>query len=516
MPRYAAIDIGSNSVRLLVAEASMDARQRQPSLGTIHQDRNVTRLGAGVFQTGRLDEQAIALVCATLERMAEAYKRLDVVGVRAVATAAVRDASNQQEFIERASAAAGTPVEIISGQEEARLIHLGVQARWPHPQGRILTIDVGGGSCELIVAERGQLVTALSKPLGAVRLTEVFLKNDPPSDAELHRLSQSIDERLTGAAARLGGGFQRIIATSGTAAAIVCAVNRVPRARREEADRLRATTVQVRRFFKEVRARSLAERKQVSGIGPRRAEIIVAGAAVFLRLLEMFHHPSMYYLAAGVRDGIIADLLSRGVGRELTHLNADQRRAVEEMARRYGVNLRHARKVASMALALFESLRPVHRLPPANGRLLEAAAYLHDAGHFISDTGHHKHSAYIVANSDMPGFTDEERLVVAMLCRYHRKAMPAPRHSNYQDLGAELRKQLLQLIPIMRLADALDRGHEQRVDGVDCQMRNGGLVLRLDSDQDVDLEQWAADRAGDAFRSVYQMPLAVTRAKGGE
>lgn len=189
MPRYAAIDIGSNSVRLLVAEASMDARQRQPSLGTIHQDRNVTRLGAGVFQTGRLDEQAIALVCATLERMAEAYKRLDVVGVRAVATAAVRDASNQQEFIERASAAAGTPVEIISGQEEARLIHLGVQARWPHPQGRILTIDVGGGSCELIVAERGQLVTALSKPLGAVRLTEVLLKNDPPSDADLPRLS---------------------------------------------------------------------------------------------------------------------------------------------------------------------------------------------------------------------------------------------------------------------------------------------------------------------------------------
>ena len=515
MARYAAVDIGSNSIRLLIAETTADSRNKLPAISTLQADRSVTRLGASVFQTGRLSEEAIASLCSQLERMAALYRKMEVAGVRVVATAAVRDASNQHEFIERASQAAGTPVEIISGQEEARLIHLGVQSRWPRPHGRVLIVDVGGGSCEVILSEGGQLVTAFSKPLGAVRLTEVFLKSDPPTDQELHRLDKSIDERLAAPATRIGLGFDRVIATSATAAAVVCAINRVPRARREEADRLRATTQQIRKFFRETRKLDLAGRRKIGGIGPRRAEIIVAGTAVFLRVLEKFRQPSMYYLAAGVRDGIIADLAIRGVGRELTHLTSDQRRVAEEMARRYGVNLKHAKKVGVLASEIFEALRPLHRLPPDMGKLLEAAAYLHDVGHFVSDTGHHKHSAYIVENSDMPGFTDEERQLIATLCRYHRKAMPAQRHPNYQALSAETRRSALQLIPILRLADALDRGHEQRVERVGCEMRNGAIVLRLESDQDVDLEQWAAERAGEMFRQVYNTPLIVSQAKAG-
>jgi exopolyphosphatase / guanosine-5'-triphosphate,3'-diphosphate pyrophosphatase len=505
MPRYAAIDIGSNSTRLMVAEATGSR------LETIHVDREVTRLGGGVYLDGRLDEPSIALVCATLKRMAEAYRGLDVTGVRAVATAAVRDASNQQEFIDRATAAAGVPIEIVSGQEEARLIHLGVETRWPHPESRVLVVDVGGGSCELILSDRGRLRTAFSKPLGAVRLTEVFLRNDPPSALELHRLAESIEERLADPIARLKGGFDRVIATSATAAAIVCAVNRVPRARREQADRLRATTAQVRKFYRDVSGRTLAARTRVPGLGPRRAEIIVAGTAVFLHVLEAFRHASMYYLAAGVRDGIIADLARRRVGRDLACLGSDQRRAVEDMARRYGVNLKHARNVAAHALGLFEAMRPLHRLPPSNGRLLEAAAYLHDTGHLISDTAHHKHSAYIVANSDMPGFTDDERQLVSMLCRYHRKSMPAARHSPFQSLNADLRKRVTWLVPILRVADSLDRGHQQRVEEIHCQVRDGAVLLSLVSEHGVDLEQWAAERAGEVLREVYGTPLVVTQ-----
>jgi exopolyphosphatase/guanosine-5'-triphosphate,3'-diphosphate pyrophosphatase len=515
MPRYAAIDIGSNSLRLMVAETTTDSRRTLPPITTVHADRSVTRLGASVFETGRLSEEAIDAACGHLERMAVAYRSLEVAGVRAVATAAVRDASNQHEFVERASKAAGTPVEIISGQEEARLIHLGVQTRWPHPRERILIIDVGGGSCEVILSENGQLVTAFSKPLGAVRLTEVFLKGDPPAVEELHRLNQSIDERLAPAVARLGSKFDRLIATSATAAAIVCSINRVPRARREQADRLRATAPQVRKFYKQICTTAEAGRAKIAGIGPRRAEIIVAGTAVFLRALESFRHPSLYYLAAGVRDGIIADLANRGVGRELTHLSADQRRVVEDMARRYKVPLKHARKVASLGLELFEALRPLHRLPPNTGKLLEASAYLHDIGHFISDTGHHKHSAYLVTNSDMPGFTDEERHLVAMLCRFHRKAMPAQRHSAFQGLSPDARRCVLHLIPLLRIADSLDRGREQRVERVDCQIRNGAFVLEVFSGEDVDLERWAADRSGDMFRQVYNIPMLVSQAKSG-
>src|SRR5688572_2932590 len=164
MPRYAAVDIGSNSVRMQAAEVIAGA-----PLNILASDREVTRLGASVFREGRISEDAMTFVCQVLKRMAAAYTALDVMGVRAVATSAVRDASNQAEFIERASAALGTPVEIISGPEEARLIHLGVQSRWPHPRQRVLVIDVGGGSAEFIVSDQGEMKEGISRPLGAVR-----------------------------------------------------------------------------------------------------------------------------------------------------------------------------------------------------------------------------------------------------------------------------------------------------------------------------------------------------------
>jgi exopolyphosphatase/guanosine-5'-triphosphate,3'-diphosphate pyrophosphatase len=509
MPRYAAVDIGSNSVRMLAAETG-------PGVPTkiLAAERQVTRLGAGVFQDGRIPAETIQFVCENLARMAQVYRKLDVIGVRAVATSAVRDASNQHEFIEKASQALGAPVEIISGPEEARLIHLGVQARWPQPGKQVLIVDVGGGSAELILSDDGALSEAFSKPLGAVRLTEVFLKSDPPAPPELHRLNESIEEKLATPLRRIGTGpFDRVIATSATAAAIVCAVNRVGRSRREEADRLKASAAQIRRFYKEVCQLDLGGRRKIQGIGPRRAELIVAGAAVFLKVLELFQQPALHYSAAGVRDGIVADLAARGVGRELSMLNRDQRRVVEQMARRYGVDLLHARKVAELAHRLFEALQHVHRLPPALGKLLEASAYLHDIGHYVSADAHHKHSYYLVAHSDLPGFTDTERQMIALLCRYHRKSMPAARHSPFQTFDADSRRAITFLTPLLRIADSLDRSHEQRIAGIEVQLRNGSMAIALESAADPDLELWAVERIADAFRETYQMSLTLTKAK---
>lgn len=505
MPRYAAIDIGSNSVRMLAAEASPGA-----GFETLAADRQVTRLGESVFRNGRISPEAAAAVCEVLARMAAAYRGLNVLAVRAVATSAVRDAANQQEFLARASEAAGAPVEIISGQEEARLIHLGVEALWPHPRSRVLVVDVGGGSAEFILAENGRRREAFSKPLGAVRLTEVFLKSDPPAPGELRRLEQYIEEKIAPAVARIGRSrFDRVIATSASASALVCAVHRIPRSRREEAGRLRATSAEVRRLYKSMAAKSLSERRKVTGIGPRRAEIILPGLAVFLRTLEMFQAPSLHYCAAGVREGIVADLAARGVGRELTMLDRDQRRAVEQMARKYGVQAPHARRVAELARRLFEQLQPLHKLPHFHARLLEAAAYLHDTGHYVSDSSHHRHSAYLVANSDLPGFTDTERNLIALLCRFHRKSMPGPRHESFQALDPDTRRSLLLLIPLLRLADSLDRSHQQTVEGVECAIRNGTVTLKLESRADMDLDLWAAERVADIFREVYGCPLVV-------
>lgn len=513
MPRYAAIDIGSNSVRMQAAEIVPGQELR-----ILAADREVTRLGTSVFSGGRIANEAMIEVSKVLARMSEAYQKLNVVGVRAVATSAVRDASNQAEFLDRASQAAGVAIEVISGTEEARLIQLGVHSRWPHPGKRVLICDVGGGSAEIISSEGGHMVDGVSRPLGAVRLTEVFLKDeDPPGEHALLSMERFIQDKLSIVVKRIGQQhFDRAIATSATAAALVCAVNRVPRPRRDEADRLRASTADLRRLYEELRERNLNGRRKISGIGPRRAEIIVPGAAVFLRVLEAFRMRAMYYSNAGVRDGIVADLHARGVGREMSRLSPDQVEVMEGMAKKYGVPVRHARKVAGLAHSLFEYLQPIHHLTAEHGKLLEAAAYLHDIGHYVSDTGHHKHSLYLVLNSDMPGFTDRERLLIALLCRYHRKTMPTARHMAFQNLAADLKRAVTQLSPLLRIADALDTSKEQLVSSLACDLRNGGVQVNLRVEGNAELEFWAAERAGSIFREVYDRPMTFVRVRAAE
>ena len=508
MPRYAAIDIGSNSIRMLAAEVVDGSPVK-----TLASARQVTRLGESVFRTGKVSPGAMDLCSNVLAQMAAEYRAAGVVGVRAVGTSALRDASNQDEFLKRAAAVLESPVEVISGQEEARLIHLGVQRRWPHPTQRVLMVDIGGGSAELILSEHGRMAQAFSKPLGALRLKEVFLKSDPPDPRELHRMDGYIQERIVDAVRRFGPEpYDRAIATSATAAAIICAVNRVPRAKRDTADRLRATASQVRSFYRDVSVRDLESRRKIPGIGPRRAEIIVPGAAMLLAVLREFKLSKLAYSSAGLRDGIVADLASRGVGRELSQLDAEQRRLMRDMTRRYGVPLAHARKVGALAHTLFDSLQSLHGLPPNYGKVLEAASYLHDIGHYVSDTRHHRHSFYLVANSDLPGFTEMERQLIANLCRYHRKSPPDASHSQFQLLDPDGKRAVLLLTPLLRLADALDRSNEQRVESIECQIRNVDVVLRLRSDADVDLEQWAGERVADSFRAVYGRQLDIVRA----
>lgn len=505
MPCYAALDIGSNSVRMLVADVRAEGDIR-----ALASERQVVRLGESVFRDGFLSPAALDELSALLARMASEIRRFNIAGMRAVATSAVRDTSNQREFLERASAAIGAPVEVISGLEEARLIHMGVLARWPHPTERILIVDVGGGSAEIILSESGARKEAFSKPLGAVRLKEVFLPNDPPAAIDLRRMEEYIDEKLAPCVDKIGmGRFARAIGTSATAAAMACAIHRIPRTRRDQADRLKVTRQQVRRLYEDTGAKTLAARRKIPGIGPRRAEIIIPGVAVFHKAMEAFQLPALHYLAAGVRDGIIADLAVRGVGRERSMLDRDQRKVVEQMARRYGVSVPHARHVASLAHRLFEVLQPLHRLTPDCGRLLEAASYLHDTGHYISDSAHHKHSAYIVFNSGMPGFTDSERQVIAMLCRFHRRSMPAAKHDAFQMLPPETRRTILYLVPLLRLADSLDRSHSQRVEKVHCEVKAGVVHLRVTAGADADLDLWAAERVAEVFRQVYDKPLQM-------
>jgi exopolyphosphatase/guanosine-5'-triphosphate,3'-diphosphate pyrophosphatase len=307
MPRYAAIDVGSNSIRLLVAAVDHKGR-----FETLASDRQVVRLGTGVFRDGKLSESSMDLACRVLERMTGEYRDFKPDAVRAVGTSALRDASNQVEFVARASAIMRTPLYVISGIEEARLVQRGVQARWPELRKPVLIVDIGGGSAQLILSENGQLVDSFSKQLGAVRLTELYLKSDPPDPREIARLQKHVRDRLTGPLERFGHGkVHRMIATSSTAAAVVCAVNEIKRSKRDEADTLAATAKQVRDLFQQVSSLSLEGRAGVTGIGPRRAEIIVAGVAVLSEIMQALGLPRLHYSVAGVRDGVVADLAAQ-------------------------------------------------------------------------------------------------------------------------------------------------------------------------------------------------------------
>jgi exopolyphosphatase/guanosine-5'-triphosphate,3'-diphosphate pyrophosphatase len=508
MSRYAAIDIGSNSIRMLAAEANPSEPVR-----TLAADRQVARLGTSVFRDGRLTQSAMDLACQILERMAGEYRKLDVLAVRAVGTSALRDASNRAEFLERASAILGSPVEVISGLEEARLVHLGVQMRWPQSKQRVLVMDIGGGSAQLVLSDEGRMVEAFSKPLGALRLTELFLRSDPADPRELARMRKYIQERIAGPVARFGPvKVDRMIATSSTAAAVICAVNHVRRSRREQADRLPATAPQIRQLFRDASARDLAGRSKITGIGPKRAEIIVAGVAVLNEVVQELRLHRLYYSAAGVRDGIIADLAHRKVGMEQARLDADQRRVVRAIGKQYGVAALHVRKVADLASMLFHGFQPLHRLPLGIGRALEAAAYLYNIGHYVNEVRHHRHSMYLVSNSDLPGFEDREKMLIAALCRYHRKSMPQTSHQTFQALDAENKRAVIVLTPLLRLAVALDQSQEQRVERLETVIQEGSAEIRLYSDLDLDIEQWHAARVADVFREVYGVALAV-RAK---
>ncbi len=510
MARFAAVDIGSNSMRLLVAEVGP-----QGELVRLAEDRQVTRLGESVFTRGLLGEDAIRIAEEVLTRFRLTVASFGGAIMRTVATSATRDASNQADFLQRATAALGSPIEIISGVEEARLIGLGVNAAWPQGDEPVLIIDVGGGSAEFVLMQSGAMTEGYSRPLGAVRLKEVFLDKDPPRREQILRLQEFIDEKLELVVRRLGRqAFVRAIGTSASAAAIISAVNGIARNDRAAANRQTATLEQIRKLYRDLIEMPIERRRKMTGIGPRRAEIIVAGAAVFLRAMERFDLPVLHYSSAGVREGIVADLNTRGEESSRSgRLSDELRRVVETFAIRYGISLAHAKVTSTFAVELFDRLRPLHHLDPSYARLLEAACHLLDVGHYVSGTGHHKHSHYLVRHADLPGFTGDEKQLIALLCRFHRKSTPASRHPELAILSASQRRALELLVPFVRIADALDRSRDQHVRLARCEIRGNEVVLTLEAEdgKDYALEEWAVERSGAAFRSVYEKNLVVSK-----
>jgi exopolyphosphatase / guanosine-5'-triphosphate,3'-diphosphate pyrophosphatase len=521
MPTFAAIDIGSNSVRLKIASV------QQHHLKTLHEDREVVRLGESVFQTGVISPDAMANTIRALKRFQKAVQLHVVDKVRVVATSAMRDARNAAAFTAWVKSATGWQVEVISGLEEGRLIHLGIVTLEPGARGRCVLIDLGGGSCEITLSDQGRIKEMVSLPLGAVRLQQEFLRSDPPEKQDIARLKQYIDRELRKAERKMGlPRVSLVIATSGTAAALAEAsqalANKLPTRKgvgkgtaAKRAAHIKpgiAKAEDVRRLADKLAKMSNVQRASIPGIGPKRSEIIVGGALVYTHLLEKLALKGFRYSPLGLGNGILEQMLAEVDLRASVHRKMETERwaGVLEVCRRYGVDQRKAEPIREHVLQLYDELLRVHELPPEYRLWLESAAMMQDVGKYMNHQGHHRHAQYIIANSEIFGFSPEQRAIVSAVARYLGKSWPDAMDKVMRAVPAEEHINVLRAVTLLRLAVALNQDRASAVVRMRTRVYPKRVVLELVPGRGgAELEAWSLKKEAVYFREVFRRDLAV-------
>jgi exopolyphosphatase/guanosine-5'-triphosphate,3'-diphosphate pyrophosphatase len=520
-PVFAAIDLGSNSCRLKIA------RVQQHSLKVLHEDREVTRLGKSVFESGLVSPEAMAHTLATLKRFRKATQQYSVDQVRAVATAALRDARNASAFIAWVKAETGWDLEVISGLEEARLIHRGVMQD-AAAQGKCLLIDVGGGSCEITLSDRKRIKETISLPLGAVRLTQEFLQSDPPTAEDVARMQRFIARELQRAEKKLGQvRVTAVIGTSGTAAALAQAsadvdairvaarpgAGKAPHTSTSTASAKVAAAIDVRKLAKKLTKMPIGARNAVPGVGPRRSEIIVAGAHVYSAILDYFGLPGFRYSEMGLRDGVLSQMLAERDVRAATHLEFERERweSVVATCHRYSVDLKQAEPVKQHALQLFRDLAVVHQLPPDYAHWLAAAAMMRDVGKFLNYQGHHRHTQYIIASSELYGFTPQQRALVSAIARYLGKSRMQPDDRAMRAIPPQEHANVQRAVVLLRLAVALNQDRASDLLKVMVRVYPKRVLFELHPGRTgAELELWSLRKEADYFREVFRRDFFAT------
>ncbi len=483
----AAIDVGTNAVRLELARPLPDG-----SLETLHQERDPVRPGEGVFATGSIPRDVADRLLATLRRYAALCRR-DGARVRAVATSAIREARNGPDIVRRARKEAGLDLEVVSGREEARLICLGVLQGRP-PNARSLVVDIGGGSTEVASAVGEEPTSLWSVAVGAVRVTEMFGTAAKVTPARLALVRSFADEAFREGLPERFPHPRVALGSSGTINAVVSfAASR----------RRNASAKEIARAVEALASMGIEKRRR--HFEPRRAEIIVAGAVILDAAVRRLKLDGVTSVDTGLRNGVLVDLLRRSAGDD-DRSATDAARALGE---RFGFDERHGLHVAAIAARLFDDLAPVHRLPASARRVLEAAAVLHDIGIAVSFHRHHKHTYYLVANADIPGFSDRERLLVATVARYHRRSTPDKDRADLAHLSSGELTLVRKLAALLRVANALDASHQQPVARVRAQAADGAVRLRLSTRGPADLELWDVRREAALFREVFRKRIDV-------
>ncbi|HKF46485.1 MAG TPA: Ppx/GppA phosphatase family protein [Terracidiphilus sp.] len=527
MPVFAAIDVGSNSCRLKIA------RVVAHRLKILHEDREVTRLGSSVFSSGLVSPEAMAAALRAIKRFQRAVQLHAADKVRVVATSAMRDARNAAALQAWVKAETGWTMEVISGLEEGRLIHHGVVNGEPRASGRVLLIDLGGGSCEITLSEHKHIKETISLPLGAVRLTEEFLREDPPGAEGLQQMRHLIGRELRRARRRVHAeNVGVVIATSGTAAALSDACAAIAKAQgpakkavSKQARGLAqaiakagvaagiAPTALIRKLAAQLGKMPLPDREAIPGIGPRRAEIIVAGAQVFAEILETYGLAGFRYSPLGLRDGLLAQMLAETDSRAVGHRDFENERwqSVIATAKRYGVDPRQAEPVRAHALQLFRELKSLHELPPEYENWLAAAALLRDTGKFINHQGHHRHTQYVISSSEMYGYTPVQRTIVSAIARYLGKSRPQPGDRAMRNIPAEEHRNIHRAVALLRMSVALNQDRASDVLRVTARVYPRRIYLDIKPGRTgAELELWSLHKEADYFREVFGRELFPT------
>src|SRR5215471_12826741 len=511
--RIAAIDIGTNSLHMIVVRVRPDL-----SFEVIDREKEMVRLGAGGLDGRALTLEAMhaALqVLSKFRRLADSHRVDEII---AVATSATREAENGSEFLQAIVAKTGIRARVISGTEEARLIHQAAVYGVGIAGDVAIVIDIGGGSVEITRGSGPNMDTGRSFKLGVIRLTERFIKSDPLTPRDERKLRRYIDGELGKYASQLArDGFDRVIGTSGTIQSLG-AVALADRGWSSTTLRNRRISAkQVRRAQKQLVARDIQERLRVPGLEPRRADLAVAGSILLDAFLRRPGPPEITLCDLSLREGLILDYIGRH-RKEIAQADRYpdvRRRSVFELAERCNYWPEHAQQVARLAMGLFDQTRAIHGLTDREREWLEYSAILHDIGVHISYERHHKHSHYLIKNGHLRGFEPEEIEVIALVARYHRQATPKRRHEEYSEFGRKRRKTIRTLAAILRLAESLDRSHSQPVSGLELHDRGDDGLLQLRAAGDAELELWAATRHAAEFERLIGKPLRVEVSAAG-
>lgn len=510
---FAAIDIGTNSIHLIVVKIL-----EYGNFEIIDREKEVIRLGEGFSgDIKKLSAEAIERAVIAIKRF-KGIAELHSANVRAVATSAVRESLNKNEFIEKVLNETGIEVEVISGQEEARLIYLGILRAVPVYEKRALCIDIGGGSTELILGINGKIEFSRSIKIGAVRLTQKFFPKEKLSKSAIKECKKWIEGEIYHVTNYINKyRFEVCVGSSGTiqtAGNIIAELSNREVTPNRILNNFEFTKDELNKVVNEVlNSKTLSDRKKIKGMDSKRADIFPAGILILQTIFEQLNIDKLTISEYALREGIVVDTLQNlNIEKHRPRLSDIRYESVLQLAKNCYFDSEHCFHVANFSAKLFDDLADLHKLDGSAREYLIAASLLHDVGHHISHNQHHKHSNYIIRNSELMGFNENEINIIANVARYHRKSHPKQKHQEFASLSSKDQLVVKKLSAILRVADSLDRSHKQKIESISAKVVDSTVELNLKlKDKSIEIELWNLDRREKLFEDVFEKTLVIHR-----